>query len=280
MLLVADSGSTKCDWLLDQENGNSLAFTTVGFNPLFHSTEFIVAEIWKNEGLMEHTTKVTEVHFFGASISSDERKTVVVNALKQVFRGAEIHADHDLAGAAIATCNGDPGIACILGTGSNSCFYDGKEIYEKVPALGYILGDEAGGAWFGKEFLRLYLYHQLPALIEQELEHNGVFKEIIFNRVYQQEGANVYLASFMTTIKKYKDEKIVQQLLFEGFREFLKAHVICYNNYKLFPVHFVGSVAKYFRMELEQVCSELGIQSGVFTNEPVQGLLEYYRNKK
>jgi glucosamine kinase len=278
MLLVADSGSTKCDWLLDLGSGKSIPFSTMGFNPLFHHTEFIVAEIHQNEGLMEHAAGVTEVHFFGASISSEERKTTVTHALEQVFRNATIHADHDLAGAAIATCGGEPGIACILGTGSNSCFFDGKEMYEKVPALGYILGDEAGGAYFGKEFLKLFLYHKLSPEISQHLEENGVTKEIIFRHVYQSEGANVYLASFMNTIRKFREEPAIKRMLVQGFHEFLKAHVCCYEGYKLFPVHFVGSVSWYFREELEQACEENGITTGTFTNEPVIGLLEYYRN--
>lgn len=280
MLLVADSGSTKCDWLLDQNSGNSLAFNTMGFNPLFHNTEFIVSEIMKNEGLMEHAASVTAVYYYGASVSSEERRTTVTNALEQVFRNAKVHADHDLAGAAIATCGADAGIACILGTGSNSCFFDGKEIYEKVPALGYILGDEAGGAYFGKAFLRLYLYHKLPAEIETYLQETGVTKEVVFKRVYQTEGANVYLASFMNTIKKFREHKTIQQMLYDGFEEFLKAHVACYEGYRLFPVHFVGSVSYYFRDELEAVCRENQINPGVFTNEPVHGLLAYYRNKK
>jgi N-acetylglucosamine kinase-like BadF-type ATPase len=279
MLLVADSGSTKCDWLLDHPSGNALAFNTMGFNPLFHNTEFIASEIMKNEGLMEHAESVTAVYYYGASVSSEERRTTVTNALEQVFRHATVHADHDLAGAAISTCGRDPGIACILGTGSNSCFFDGHEIHEKVPALGYILGDEAGGAYFGKAFLRLYLYHKLPEEVELYLQENGVAKEDIFKRVYQSEGANVYLASFMNTIRKFREHKVVQNMLSEGFHEFIKAHVTCYEGYRLFPVHFVGSVSYYFREELEIVCKEFQITSGVFTNEPVHGLLEYYRNK-
>lgn len=277
MLLVADSGSTKCDWLLDQKSDEPLAFATMGFNPLFHTTEFIVAEIWKNEGLMEHANEVTEIYFFGASISSAERKQRITLALEQVFRNATVHADHDLMGAAIATCNGEPGIACILGTGSNSCFYDGNEIFEKVPALGYILGDEAGGAYFGKEFLRLFLYHKLPSFVEDELENSGLNKEQIFSKVYRETGANVYLASFMNTIAKYRDEKVISHMLHHGFTEFLRAHVCCFESYKMFPVHFVGSVAKYFEKELRHCCNELEIKTGNITNEPVRGLLEYYK---
>lgn len=278
MILVADSGSTKCDWLLDLGEGHTREFHTMGFNPLFHTSDVIAHEILKNSELMGLSHAVTDIFFYGASVSSDDRRAIVINALKSCFPKAKIHADHDLTGAARATCGHNPGIACILGTGSNSCYFDGTTISEKVPALGFILGDEAGGAWFGKEFIRHYLYHELPENIEQYLHQNGIEKEDIFTRVYKSEGTNVYLASFMKIIHQFKKENIIHGMLQRGFKEFLKIHVCKFENYKEVPVHFVGSVAINFREELTECCASMGIQMGVFTNHPVTGLLKFHQS--
>jgi N-acetylglucosamine kinase-like BadF-type ATPase len=276
MILVADSGSTKCDWLLQQPGSSPLSFHTMGFNPMFHTSEFIVAEIQKNKSLLQYAKQVTHVYYYGASVSSPDRITLVKNALKTIFEHAEISAEHDLTGAARATCGTEPGIACILGTGSNSCYFDGKEIHDSIPALGYVLGDEAGGAWFGREFLKLYLYNQLPNEINEAIKNNGHIKEEIFRRVYKTEGANVYLASLMPLILQFKNHEKIQEMLKSGFLEFLKYHVVPIKEHLQCNTHFVGSIGLHFREELIAVCNSMNIKTGIFTNKPIDNLFHYH----
>lgn len=276
MILVADSGSTKCDWLICNNNQELLPFYTMGFNPMFHDSVFIESEILKNSDLIQFSEEVSKVFFYGASVSSDDRKKTVSDALSRVFKNAQIEVDHDLMGAARATCGSNSGIACILGTGSNSCYFDGKTLYEKVPALGYILGDEGSGAWFGKELLKNYLYHNLSAEINSALENSGVEKENIFKQVYQQPGANVYLASFMKFIHAHKSDPTIQKILISGFTQFIEPHICKFENYTNVPVHFVGSVAVNFKDELQLACDSFGIKTGIFTNQPIQGLMQYH----
>lgn len=278
MLLIADSGSTKCDWISQNDRGETLRFSTIGFNPLFHSSDWIENEIRQNAALMNIAEAVTRLAYYGASVSSPERQKTVTDALNRVFKNAVTSTNHDLTGSVYATCGKDAGIACILGTGSNSCYFDGVNIIEKVPALGYILGDEAGGAWFGKELLKMYLYHELPENMNKTLKEAGAEKEVIFDKVYKQPGANRYLAGFSKIMQQYRELPVIQNLLQKGFDEFLNKHVCIYEEHTAVKVHFVGSIAVHFRKELEQCCAKKGITTGVFTNEPAVSLYQYHCN--
>ncbi len=275
MILLAESGSTKCDWMLNSPGHPR--FETRGLNPLFHSAEFMADEVRGNAALSACAEQVTHLYFYGAGCSSEQRKQTVAQGLAMVFGNAEIHVEHDLLGAVRATCGNDPGIVCILGTGSNSCMFDGHETRELIPALGYVLGDEAGGAWFGKELMRSFLYGQLPAELRAELETEyGLNREIIFEKVYRSPGPNVYLASWMKFLGKHSEHSWVKSLIYKGFYEFIRIHVLIYKESKFLPVHFVGSVAWYFRDILEEVCRFCKLKTGVITREPVIRLLDYH----
>ncbi|MFM9943598.1 MAG: hypothetical protein ACKVQB_00050, partial [Bacteroidia bacterium] len=188
MLLVADSGSTKCDWILVKSTGERLETSTMGFNPFFHNSVFIESELKKNELFVKYAGEVADLYFFGAGASSQNRNSIIENGLKKVFTNAKnIIVDHDIKAAVIATAGDQPGIVCILGTGSNSCYFDGETVSEKIPALGYILGDEGSGAYFGKILLTKYLYKKLPMELETALEKDcGVSKESIFEAIYNK----------------------------------------------------------------------------------------------
>lgn len=277
MLLIADSGSTKCDWVLVNPQGEEQQFHTMGFNPFFHSTELVASEIRKNTALHAQASQVREVYFYGAGCSSPERNEVLIDALREVFPNAAVTVDHDLTGAAYATCGTEPGIACILGTGSNSCYFDGKNIHEKVPALGYVLGDEAGGTWYGKELLRLFLYKELPEDIHQGLiESYGLTKEGIFEHVYNLPNANVYLASFMRFLSSRSQHAWVRDFMYNGFSKFINIHIWKYENHQDVPVHFVGSVAYHFSDLLREACKIHRLHVGVITREPVKNLVQYH----
>ncbi|MFN8299879.1 MAG: hypothetical protein U0T75_12290 [Chitinophagales bacterium] len=274
MIIIAESGSTKTNWLTEEQQ----LLETMGFNPMFHSTETILAELQKHTGLSALRERVTAVFFYGASCSSADRNLVVEKAVRSFFPSATtITVDHDLKAAAIATYTGVPGIACILGTGSNSCLFDGKEIYEEVPALGYLLGDEGSGAYFGKRLLAAFCYHELPdATMSMLKEQYGLEKEKIFEAVYKKPNANVYLASFAKVLGDSPDRDYMSKLAAEGFTEFFQHHVCCYKNYQQYPVHFVGSIAHFFKAELEQVAAKFGCELGIVDRNPVYRLLGHH----
>ncbi|HEX2901710.1 MAG TPA: ATPase, partial [Bacteroidia bacterium] len=196
MILIADSGSTKCDWLLLHEGQVLLECNTMGFNPYFHDSALISATLLAQPELKEHAGHIGEVYFYGAGASSPDLKAIVEVGLKEVFVNAAIHVGHDLDAAALATYTGVPHIACILGTGSNSCYFDGKQIHEEVPALAYILGDEGGGSYYGKRLLADFFYKRMPAdLAPLFKEKYNMNMHTMVEKVYAEPHANVYLAS-------------------------------------------------------------------------------------
>jgi len=284
MLLVADSGSTKCDWRLVKEDRTEINFHTMGINPFFHDEMFIESELRRTKEIIEYKNDVLCIFFFGAGSSSDYYKSIVERGLSRVFVNSEIVVDHDLNGAAYSTWNGNPGITCIIGTGSNSCYFDGNFVSEKVPALGYILGDEASGSYHGKKLLTDYLYDKLPSEIKTALQDDlKVSKASIFENVYQKPNANVYLASFMKFIGRFRSHEYVQNMVLKGFRHFIQEHIKCFDNHKNVPSHFVGSVAFHFQDELKQVAKEEGIEVGKIIKKPIDGLVDFhfkYMNEK
>ena len=277
MILIADSGSTKCDWKLMDGTREVGAISTMGFNPFFHSESIISATIKAQGMLYKYAEKVDEIYIYSAGCSSPELNKVLENGLKSVFRKAKIHVDHDVLGAALAACQGKEGIACILGTGSNSCYYDGETIYEEIPSLAYILGDEGSGSWYGKQVLRDYLYKEpIPEELRQELVDQGHDKTSILENIYMQPHANVYLASFMKTISKFRDTEYVDSMIHAGMRAFLERHVCCFKNHKEVTTNFVGSIAYYFQDILKEEAEKLGITVGNIIKKPIDGLVEYH----
>ena len=280
MILVADSGSTKCDWIFTDGESIRLSFHTMGFNPFFHNSELIESEIRKNIELTKVAPMVEHVYFYGAGASHEDRNEIIAKALRAVFNKAQVVVDHDLTGSVYATCGDEPGIACILGTGSNSCYFDGKDIHEEVPALGYVLGDEAGGTFYGKELLRMFLYNELPEKIHNGLKEKfNLTKESIFEAVYNKPNPNVYLASFMRFLSDQREEKWVRDFIYNGFSKFINIHIWKYENHKDVPVHFVGSVAYHFSDLLREACKIHRLNVGVITSEPVINLVEYHLKK-
>jgi glucosamine kinase len=277
MILIAESGSTKTNWLTEDKQ----LFETLGFNPMVHTAEFMLTELQKSDDLKSRRHLFTRVFFYGAGCSSNERNQMVKDVLKQFFDKAEvIEVDHDLKAAAYATYTGQPGITCILGTGSNSCLFDGKEIYEEVPSLGHMLGDEGSGCVLGKRLLGLYLYHRLPEATNAIMRDTyGLTKEKIFDMVYKQPSVNRTMASFAKVLSETPDKEFVTQLVKDNFREFFKYHVACYKNYTQYPVHAVGSIASVFETELLEVATEFGSTVGIIDRNPVYRLLEWHLRK-
>jgi N-acetylglucosamine kinase-like BadF-type ATPase len=277
MLLVVDSGSTKSDWVLLTGDQN-LSFNTMGLNPYFHDETTVLNAIRENEGLNSYAANITELFFYGAGCSAPALNAIIEKGLAMAFPNAKIHVDHDLMACAYATYTGVPAISCIIGTGSNSCFFDGTNLSEEVPALGYILGDEGSGSYFGKQLLSNFLYKRLPANIHEAFyTFSKLDKDQIINHVYLQPNPNVYLASMMKFIVQHSDDTYIKEMIFNGFKHFVDIHVTCYANHREVPVHFIGSIAFLFRTELEKACTEFGVQIGNIVQKPIDGLIHFHQ---
>jgi N-acetylglucosamine kinase-like BadF-type ATPase len=280
MILVADSGSTKCDWIPIEKGAILEKQSTVGFNPYFCDETFVVDGIKANPSLYGDRQKVERVFFYGAGCSSDDRKALIARGLKLVFPAAEIVVDHDVYASALATCGENPGIACILGTGSNSCYYDGVKVYENNYGLGYIMGDEGSGSYFGKKLITHYLYGILPDSIRMPFESRyAMDKEIMIEHVYSKPGANVWLASFAKFLSEFPEDEWVRSTVRKGFEEFFDLYVCGYPDYRNLETHFVGSIAHSFEPILREVGASRGANVVRIVRHPVKGLADFFREK-
>ena len=279
MILIAESGSTKTDWVLVNDNKEITMFKTMGFNPFFHSSEFIAEEIQNNKEFYEASKNVDKLYFYGAGCSSVEMNNIVKLGLNKIYPNSTIIVDHDLLACALSTYQGEPSISCILGTGSNSCYFDGNVLREEVPAIAYVLGDEGSGSFYGKKLLRDYLYNQLPESISKDFESQfGNAKADIFENVYMKPHANVYLASFMKFINRHYHHEYVVNMIQHGMNEFMKIHVCCYPEHKSVKTHFIGSISKIFERELIQAAKNNGVILGEIIQKPVDNLVNYHLN--
>ena len=277
MILIAESGSTKTDWVLVNDQNDITMFKSMGFNPFFHSSEFIAEKIKENVEFYNASKNVERLYFYGAGCSSNEMNQIVKSGLSLVFPNSLITVDHDLLACALSTYKGEPAISCILGTGSNSCYYDGQTLREEVPAIAYILGDEGSGSYYGKKLLRDYLYNQLPSSINEDFEDQfGSSKSDIFENVYLKPHANVYLASFMKFLNRHYHHKYVIDMIQNGMNEFIKIHVCCYPEHKTVKTHFIGSISKIFEAELKSAAENNGVILGDIIQKPVDNLVNYH----
>ena len=278
MILIADSGSTKTDWCMAEKGVAIKRIPTKGMNPFFQSEDEMVEEM-KHSLLPELDGKRPEaVYFYGAGCAFDKVE-IVRRAISCVLSldMAAIEVNSDMLAAARSVCGHEAGIACILGTGSNSCFYNGKEIEANVSPLGFILGDEGSGAVLGKLFIGDLLKNQLPAgLKEKFLERYQLTPADIIDRVYRKPFPNRYLATLSPFISEHITIPEVRQLVKQSFKAFLVRNVMQYD-YQHYAVGFNGSVAWYYRVILEEALSETGLKMGIIIKAPMEGLLKYHQ---
>lgn len=268
MKLVADSGSTKTDWAI----GN-LRFKTQGINP-FHQDDEAILKILSEELLPQvKDYEIQEICFYGSGVRQ-ELEDKMTAALRKVFPSAtSIEAHNDLLGAAKALCGDQEGIACILGTGSNSCIYDGRAIVSNTPALGYILGDEGSGAVQGKRFLNALYKNRLPEQLKREFElSQQMTMADVIARVYKQPMPNRWLASLSTFISKHQSEEAVHQLIVDNFSDFFRFNINPYDRRDL-PVSAVGSIAFYYESQLREAAEKEGYVMGKIMRSPIDGLV-------
>jgi N-acetylglucosamine kinase-like BadF-type ATPase len=278
MFLIIDSGSTKSDWFLIQENGDFVdSYKTIGFNPFFHSTAFIKSEIAKNKSLLGIADKVSHIYYYGAGCSTPDYQNIVKNALDALFPVSQNKVDHDMKAALYATFDEQACITCILGTGSNACHFDGTKITESISGLGYILGDEGSGSFFGKKLLSNFLYGNLNEEITRQMrDEMGLNKEVVFRNVYNEPNANVYLAGYTRYLHTIKDDPFIKKILDDGMKEFMQVHVCRYPDYKTIKTHFIGSIAFYFQENIKTAAAELDVPLGKIIKSPIQNLVAYH----
>lgn len=274
MICVADGGSTKCDWLCVDENGvEVVSFTTRGLNPYFLSSDDIAKAMDADTAGMTQFRKADHVYFYGAGVANASLADRVREGLSRIFPAADIQVEHDVMGAALAVYEGEPCVACILGTGSNACWFDGKEVKQAVPSLAHILGDEGSGSWFGKQLLRAYFYRQLPTeLHEAFTETYRLTEEELIEKVYRTPNENVWLAGFSRFFSEHRSYPLLSQWLKEGFDAFIETHVVPYSTWGSTKVHFVGSVAAAFEKELRRSCEVHGVNAGKVIAKPLRPL--------
>lgn len=284
MIIIADSGSTKTDWCLCDEGTILTAIQTQGINP-YHQSEEVIEQVIREE-LLPHLSQaissdkstLKRVIFYGAGCANETACNRVKEAIGKIVQLNDITIHSDLLGAARALCGHEEGIACVLGTGSNSCLYNGKEIVANIPPLGYILGDEGSSAVLGRRLVGDCLKNQLPDAIREEfLTEYGLTQEVILEKVYRQPLANRFLASLTPFLSKHREVPEVHRLLVESFVDFFVRNVKQYRRPWL-PIHFVGSIADAFSSELKEAAESLGMELGNILKSPIEGLVGYHSN--
>ncbi len=277
MIIVADSGSTKADWAVTSPGEGHQVIVTMGFNPVYHKEELIFEEASKAFENQVEATAVEALYYYGTGCWDTEKKSVVARALQRIFPKAAIQVHHDLLGAARAACGKKAGIACIIGTGSNSCLFDGYQIKDNVTNLGYFIGDEGSGSYLGQELIKAYFYRELPEVLFHEFEQKfpGGKAEILEN-VYRKPTPNVYLATFTRFLGEHRSHPFIQKLLYRSFEEFIDRHARKYKSHLSLPVSFVGSVAFYFKEFLETILQERSMIVGNFVRKPIDSLVDFH----
>lgn len=277
MKLIADSGSTKTAWKLIGNSGDIKDIKTSGINPFFRSEEDIFQEL--HQLLLPETgIEITEIYFFGTGIINAEKGDIIKRALSRLYPGAAIETHSDVVGAARALFGNNAGIACILGTGSNVCLYDGEEITGGVSPLGFILGDEGSGAVMGRQLLGDYFKEVMPpSLREKFAERFNITREEALNRVYRGEKPNQFLAQFTPFLSENAHSAYCQEFVQRNFMEFFERNVLKLPNYSKLPIGFVGSVAWYFSQILINTADYYGFANPVIIKDPIDGLEKYYK---
>jgi glucosamine kinase len=281
MLLVADGGSSKTDWVLQNLDKSTQKITSVGFNPVFNSEKDIIRFLNHIKDFDGLESKVTEIYFFGAGCTTPDKREIVSNALSHKFVNAFISVESDSLGSAIATCKDKPGISCILGTESNVSFYDGSQNFPNKLGLGYILGEEGSGTYFGKILITDFLYQKTPKdIAEAFYDTFKINKELVIKNLYQKSHPNYYLASFAPFMSVHSSHPYIKDLVNKGLQEFINSHVLTYPDFRSYYCHFVGSIAYHFQNSLKEICIHNEVNCGLILEKHIDELFEWIRKRE
>jgi N-acetylglucosamine kinase-like BadF-type ATPase len=273
--LIAESGSTKTDWVLLKKGKKVEEQKTDGMNPNLETGADIVAML---EQQMSLKHKPEEIFFYGAGVNSKKTAAVVKEALAAFFNISAISVENDTLAAARGLCGDKKGMVCILGTGSNACYYDGKKIKDQLPSLGFIAGDEGSGNQMGKKVLQHYAYNTFDAELRQAFEERfGVGMEEKITRLYKQPFPNRYLASFVPLLADHRGHYMVENIIEDCFQDFFHNHLMKYRQSWRHPIYFTGSVAYVFSDVIRSLCEQYEFELGKIEQNPMKGLIAYHK---
>jgi glucosamine kinase len=276
--LIADSGSTKAEWCLLDGKKKKTIFTQ-GISPYFLSLTEVVDILEKELKPKMKGVSPSIIHFYGTGCSNPSNVKMIKQALKKIFPKATITVDHDLMGAAKALCGDQKGVACILGTGSNSCYFNGKKILKNSPGLGYVLGDEGSGAYLGRKVIQYYLYNTFdPDLMDRFKAKFNIGAVEILDAIYKQPMPNRFLASFAVFLSENRGHYMIENIIEDGINDFFFTHICKYTESWTLPIHFIGSVADAFKDVIKDMCDSYELQLGKILKNPMEGLVKYYAN--
>ncbi|MBK1894136.1 BadF/BadG/BcrA/BcrD ATPase family protein [Chryseobacterium paridis] len=278
MVAIVDGGSTKCDWvILDDFKKVFMKTETIGFNPNNIGAELIVPEIEKNINLSAVKNSITKVFFYGSGCGIPENCATIERELAKFFIKADVVAKEDLMAAAYAAYTGKPAIVCILGTGSNSCYFDGQNLKIKLPSLGFLIGDEGSGSSIGKQLVRRFFMLKLPKDLHTEFEETyHLTIEDALKNMYHTSRPNAYLANFNKFVVERKDHPYFQQMVFEEMKNFFEYQVLPYEESQDAEINFIGSIAYYYEDTLRSAAAELNLNVGKIVQKPIESLVNYH----
>ena len=282
MILITDGGSTKCDWiLLDQTGDIVLKTRTKGLNPAVVPEENVRERILANQDLQPYVNEVTVVDFYGAGCGTKTPIMMLTKILNEIFPAAKVSVNEDMV-AAVYAATTEPGIVCILGTGSNSCYFDGTNVHNGIESLGYTLMDEASGNYFGKRLIRDYFYKKMPTQLALEFEKRfNLDPDEIKNHLYKRHNPNMYLASFAEFIFTSTEVNgYFYKLITEGMLKFIEYRILCFKESQNVPIHFIGSIAHFSEDIIKDCMKPYNLELGNIIRRPIDGLIDYYRQNK
>jgi N-acetylglucosamine kinase-like BadF-type ATPase len=281
MILVVDSGSTKTDWIAVNSKGETLFSTqTLGLNPQVLSSAILKERIINNFDLYQNRNEVTHLYFYGAGCGVDSPQKRIHRVFDEIFINSKIVIKEDTYAAVYAAADmGKKSIVCILGTGSNCTYFDGKEIEQRVTSLGYILMDEASGNFYGKQLIRSYYFKTMSEDLAKEFEQQyDLTPDTIKENIYRRENPNTYLATFSRFLIKHKNNEVFKDIISKGLERFINHQILQFENAKDIPIHFIGSISFYLKEEIEKALALKGLTMGRIVQRPIDELVNYHKN--
>ena len=280
MILIVDSGSTKTDWISVDNDGKILFSTqTLGLNPQVLSSAILKERIINNFDLYQNREQVTHLYFYGAGCGVESPQLRIRKVFNEIFKKADISIKEDTYAAVYAASKpGEKSIVCILGTGSNCTYFDGKNIEQRVDSLGYVLMDEASGNFFGKQLIRSYYFNEMPSDLAKEFEKEyDLSPDTIKENIYRRENPNTYLASFSRFLIKHKDNSPFQEIIKNGLKRFINHQILQFENAHKIPIHFIGSIAFFLEKEIKDALKNDNLKMGRIVQRPIDELVTYHK---
>lgn len=279
-LLLADSGSTKTDWCLLRKGKKAVYFKTTGINPLLQTQEMITTLLQNEMGWNSKKHEAAAISFYGAGAGSKDRQKEVATVLRRFFGAEKVEVNGDMMAAARALCGNNKGIVCILGTGSNSCYYNGSTIKEQQASLGFIAGDEGSGNYMGKRVLQYYAYKTFDTELTMAFEQlYGNDLPQILQKLYKEPFPNRYLSQFVQLLAQNRGHYMVENIIEDSLNDFFHYHVLKYRQSWKQPLYFTGSVAWEFRDVIAGICNQYELELGRIEKSPLEGLIQYHKQQ-